>query len=206
MQTGVCCCQKKSDFVPLNLVALAHARSIQHSSFKGAKCLKAVAQTQQNLLQKQKHSKNRPAQTVPIVPFFLYDQNKGKNLQIQGGTSVKSYENGQANSMSFMRIWGSDTPWQLFQFGIKHSEIKSKAVFIFGEVEGPFTAQKSGETHVFNTEHGIASRLFLWSMYWLFLGFFERESMHMIQRKHIFFLVQNTEILVLFSSLSCKHL
>lgn len=96
---------------------------------------------------------HRPAQTIPIVPFFLYDQNKGKNLQIQGGTFVKSYENGQANNMSFRRIWGSDTPWQFCEFDTKHSEIKNKAVFIFEEVEGPFTAQKSGETHVFNTEH-----------------------------------------------------
>lgn len=107
---------------------------------------------------------HRPAQTVPIVPFFLYDQNKGNNLQIHGGTSVKSYENGQANNMSFRRIWGSDMPWQLFQFGIKHLEIKSKAVFIFRKVEAPFTAQKSGEIHVFNTEHWVASGLFLWSM------------------------------------------
>lgn len=106
---------------------------------------------------------HRPAQTVPIVPFFLCDQNKGKNLQIRGGTSVKSYENGQANDMSFRRIWGSDTLWQFCQFGIKHSEIKSKAVFTFGEVEGPFTAQKCDETHVFNIEHTIARGLFLWS-------------------------------------------
>lgn len=43
-------------------------------------------------------------------------------------------------------------------------EYKKQAVFNFGEFEGPFTAQRSSETHVFNIEHRIFSGLFLRSM------------------------------------------
>ena len=93
------------------------------------------------------------------MPFFLYNQNEGKKPQIQSGTFMKANENGYPNHISFRRIWGSDAPGQLCLFGIKHAEYKKQAVF--GEFEGPSTAQRSSETNVFNIEHRIFSGLFL---------------------------------------------
>jgi len=114
-------------------------------------------------------------------------------MQIQSGTFIKSGGSGHPNHTSFRRIWGSDTPEQLCQFGIKHAEYRKQAVTIFVEFEGPFTAQRSSETCLIqNRQYSV--------------GCSERESMRMIQRQPILFPVQNSEILVLLSSLSRKVL